>query len=134
MLPLKSPSTSADITIRPRHWAIGVNIPYKDDPALADRSIFVRAFIVNQGNEAISLSCAHWRDDKTKISEHSETLLPSRRLLFFEGTLSHCGTTFDEIPRRSGPHNLHIEIEPISRLDKDYLLTIYARWGHGIDL
>jgi len=133
-IPLTNHMTSTNITIQPKHWAIGLNIPMKDDPDRADRTIFGRVFIVNRGKESIRLGCSRWLDDGTKSSHRTATLHPGSRLQFYEGPLSHAGTSFVEVPERSSPMNLQIEIEPISRLDRDYLLTIYARWGHGIDL
>lgn len=133
-LPLQGQLTSADITIKPRHWTIEVSSPYTDDTALADKFIFVRAFIVNRGEESLRLGCSRVSRERSKISDTIKTLLPGGRLQFYEGPLAGCGTSFVEVPERSSSLNLRIEIEPVSSLTKNYPLTIYARWGHGIDL
>lgn len=133
-LPLTSHATSTDITIKPKHWSVAVSASREYDPEDVTRFIDVRAFIVNQGNETLRLGVQRASSNGTKYSEHIETLLPGGRVLFHEGPLIGCNTAFVEVPERSSPQKFRIEIEPISNLVKDYQLTIYARWGHGIDL
>ncbi|HSN65191.1 MAG TPA: hypothetical protein VLS94_01065 [Fusibacter sp.] len=133
-LQLANQRTAAEIHIRPKHWAIDVGIPNEDVPVGVEESILVRLFIHNQGNESIRLGCVRWIDNKTKVADDIKDLLPGERLEFYKGPLSRAGTSFVEVPERHSPQKIRIEIEPASKLDKDYQLAIYATWGHGIDL